>query len=290
MLIKYFGEADNFFADGIWGTSVHLPHITDASTGTTWFLEPTDAGLNATFFGFGLQLFPGNLPIGGTITGMNIDQGGTRIAEFSGMDWAADPLFTAFGDAPTDEAPLNAFMNMQPVTIDARNATSALNNFQDHFSFSAKLTIKGSTFADSLVGGSGNDKIFGNRGDDEIRAGSGKDIAKGGQGHDVFYNDEGADAFFGGGGIDTLIDVSSVWARDLGAVSVNLATGTHHFSKLAGQSDTLTGIENYTFRGSEDVSVFGSDTYNTLKTGRGDDYLHGGKGHDRLFSGAGADG
>jgi len=85
MLIKYFGGADNFFADGIWGSAISVPHISDASTGSEWFVEPTDAGLNATFFGFGLLVASGNIPIGGTITGFNIDQGATRIAEFSGM-------------------------------------------------------------------------------------------------------------------------------------------------------------------------------------------------------------
>lgn len=288
MLIKYFGGADNFFADGIWGSATSVPHISDA-TATKWVVEPTDAGLNATFFGVGLQVFSGNIPIGGMITGFNIDQGATRIAEFSGMAWDADLLFTAFGDAPADEAPLNGFMNTDPITIDARGATTGLADFQDHFSFSANLTIRGSAFDDVLAGGSGNDKINGNKGNDVFRTGTGDDIANGGRGHDVFYNDEGADVFNGGAGIDTLIDISTVWARDLGSVSVNMANGTHSFSTLPGQNDTFSGIENYTFRGREDVTVLGSDTANTIKTGRGDDLVKGGQGHDLIFGGAGWD-
>ncbi len=289
MLIKYFGGADNFFADGIWGSATSVPHITDASTSTEWIVEPTDAGLNATFFGFGLELFPGNIPIGGTITGFNIDQGATRIAEFSGVTWDADALFTAFGAAPTDEGPLTAIMNTDPITIDARSSTTGLRDFQDHFSFTADLTIKGSDFRDILVGGSGNDRINGNKGNDVFRTGAGDDIANGGRGHDVFHNDEGSDSFVGGAGIDTLIDDSAVWGRELGGVSVNMATGTHSFQALPGQNDTFRGIENYTFRGSEDVSVSGSDTANTIRTGRGSDLVKGLQGHDLLFGGAGWD-
>ncbi len=289
MLIKYFGTADNFFAQGLYGSGTHVPHITDASTSTVLFVEPTDAGLNATFTGVQFELFPGNIPIGGTITGLNIDQGATRIAEFSDMSWDADLLFTALGNAPTDESLLNGFINVEPITIDARQATSALNDFQDHFSFSADLTIKGSAFGDNLVGGSGDDLISGNKGNDIFRSGAGDDIAKGGRGHDVFFNSQGADSFDGAAGIDTVIDIASTWALDLGSVSVNLTTGSHQFSTLSDENDTLTAIENYTFRGSEDVTAFGSDTENTLKTGRGEDYLVGLKGNDLLFGGRGAD-
>jgi len=175
------------------GSGTHVPHISDTSTKTRWDIESTDAGLNATFSGFGLELFAGNIPIGGTITGLSIDQGTTRIAEFSGITWDADPLFSAFGSAPTDEAPLNTFINAEPITIDARQATSTLNDFQDHFSFTTDLTIKGSRFGDRLVGGSGDDVILGKKGNDIIHSGSGDDLVRGGRGHDVFFNDVALD-------------------------------------------------------------------------------------------------
>jgi len=180
-------------------------------------------------------------------------------------------------------------MNTDPITIDARSSTTGLRDFQDHFSFTADLTIKGSAFRDILVGGSGNDKVNGNKGNDVFRSGAGDDIANGGRGHDVFHNDEGSDSFNGGGGIDTLIDDSSVWGRDLGFVSVNMTNGTHSFQALPTQNDTFSGIENYIFRGREDVSVFGSDTANTIRTGRGSDVVKGLQGHDLLFGGAGWD-
>lgn len=289
MLIKYFGAVDDFFVQGLWGSGVHVPHIDDASTSTHLYVEPTDAGLNSTFIGVGFELFSGNIPIGGTVTSFNIDQGATRIAEFSGMSWDADPLFSAFGAAPTDETLLNTFMNAAPVTIDARNATSALNDFQNNFSFSADLTIKGSTFGDTLVGGSGNDTLNGNKGNDVFDSGKGDDTLKGGRGHDVFYNNEGSDSFDGGVGQDTLIDIASVWAVDLGIVIVNMSTGDRKFSNLAAENDTMTGIEHYTFIGSEDAIVLGDDNHNTLKTGSGEDRLRGFKGDDRLFGGKGSD-
>ena len=53
--------------------------------------------------------------------------------------------------------------------------------------------------------------------------------------------------------------------------------------------DTITEIENVTFKGVYDVIITGDDGNNIIRAGDGDDILTGGVGDDTLMSGAGDD-
>jgi Ca2+-binding RTX toxin-like protein len=68
--------------------------------------------------------------------------------------------------------------------------------------------LRGSGFADTLVGDNGVNEIFGGAGADALWAGDGDDVLMGGTGNDVLYGQAGADTFVfaDNGGSDTIAD------------------------------------------------------------------------------------
>jgi len=120
--------------------------------------------------------------------------------------------------------------------------------------YSGIENIKGSDFADTLIGNSAANVIDGSNGDD-ILAGRG-----------------GADQLIGGSGSDT-----ASYGTSLAGVSVNLATGAA--SGGDAQGDTFSSIENLT----------GSTLADTLIGSSGANRLNGGLGNDTLTGGGGAD-
>ena len=291
MLFEYFSGDPLFFAHGLWTSRGFGPRIL-TGTSTQWNYDESDYGISATVRGHDLDLDSFNLPIDsgtpGYITSIEFSENGQLTARISGFSFLQDALTSHISIAWGAPELLNELFNQAPITIDARQATEALRDIEGIFSITADLVIKGSNLGDRIVGKTGNDVLRGFKGDDGIDGGDGDDQIFGGRGHDYLYNGEGADLFNGGLGRDTLIDDASVWARDLGYVSVNLYTGTHRFEKLA-EVDTIKRIENYKFIGSEDVSVIGNGQRNTLQTGRGDDQLYGRDGFDILKAGDGSD-
>ena len=141
--------------------------------------------------------------------------------------------------------------------------------------------IRGSGYADKLVGDEAANHLDGRSGDDDLNGGAGNDILDGGS---------GADRLSGGSGVD--------WALYQGSsagVTVNLVEGTGKGGFAEG--DTIADVENVRGSGHADQLV-GNDSANRLDGGPGDDQLsgganadvlNGGTGTDRLEGGAGAD-
>ncbi len=289
MLIEYFSGDPKFFAHGFWNSTGFGPRIT-SGTSTQWNYSESDYGITKTVIGYNLSLDGFNLPFGdeGNITSIEFQQNGVLSARMSGFDFLQAAFTNHVSIALHSPQLLNDLLNGEPITIDARAATQGLQDIEEVFTLTARLTIKGSEFDDTIVGKSGNDVLYGFKGDDSIYDGSGNDRVKGGAGHDFLFNGMGSDRLNGGAGIDTLVDDISVWRVDLGVVFVNLSTGKHSFANLS-EVDTLSHIENYKFIGGTDVIATGNDGANTLRTGAGSDFLSGRKGHDLLFAGSGGD-
>ena len=53
--------------------------------------------------------------------------------------------------------------------------------------------------------------------------------------------------------------------------------------------DTITNIENVTFKGDFDVIITGDDGDNIIRAGDGDDYTYGGLGNDTIYANLGKD-
>jgi Ca2+-binding RTX toxin-like protein len=126
---------------------------------------------------------------------------------------------------------------------------------------------------ENLTGGAGNDTLTGNVLNNRLDGGSGADLLNGGGGDD---------SLTGGLGVDT-----ASYADAASAVTVDLTLTTAQATGGAG-SDTLTGIENLTGSGFDDV-LTGNALANVLSGLGGDDLLEGGLGADILNGGAGSD-
>jgi Ca2+-binding RTX toxin-like protein len=132
--------------------------------------------------------------------------------------------------------------------------------------------LRGSAFADTLVGDGGSNALFGGDGVDALWAGDGDDVLSGGL---------GADLLQGQGGRDT-----ASYAEAAGGVFVRLWSGEGLSGEAAG--DVLVGIEN--LRGSAFAdTLVGDGGANDLSGGDGVDALWAGEGDDVLSGGLGAD-
>ena len=131
----------------------------------------------------------------------------------------------------------------------------------------------------TLGGDSGSSSLAGNGLANTLTGNDSANTLAGGGGNDVLAGGGGNDALSGGAGVDT-----ADFTDAAGNVTVDLGAG-----RAAGEgTDTLSGIENVTVGGGDDV-VVGSDAANALAGGDGNDSLTGGGGNDVLVGGTGDD-
>ena len=125
--------------------------------------------------------------------------------------------------------------------------------------------LKGSAYADVLVGDGIANLLDGGDGDDELRGNAGDDVLKGGAGADELDGGDDDDALFGDAGDDIL-------------------KGSAGDDKLGGAAgaDELDG-------GDGDDELSGGEGDDILEGGAGSDGLDGGAGNDRLDGGTGID-
>jgi len=184
--------------------------------------------------------------------------------------------------------------------------------------------IRGSNFADILIGDNGNNILRGGLGADVLNGGDGSDSAdysdsgtavtvnlansalntgeaagdtfisieniRGSSFNDTLTGDSGDNILRGRGGADALdggdgSDTADYFFASTG-VTVSLANPASNTGEAAG--DTFTSIEN--LRGSDNNdNLTGDGVGNTLQGMAGNDTLDGGAGDDRLVGGDGAD-
>lgn len=154
------------------------------------------------------------------------------------------------------------------------------------------VVIKGSAFADFLIGFGGRDQLFGNVGDDVLRGGLGDDRLVGGNGVDRLDGGLGSDLMAGGSGNDSYI-VDAVADQ-----VIETARGGVDSVQSSAPWTMGAYVENLTLVGSSPIGgtgnagnniLFGNSAANTLRGAAGDDRLDGGLGADRLAGGRGND-
>ena len=201
------------------------------------------------------------------------DAGPNLIDGFQGADvmQGRDGADTLFGSGEADTLDGGAGVDW----ADFSNASTAVNislsagtaQFnRDTAQLIGVENIRGTPYADGLVGTGAGEVIDGHAGDDRIDAGAGDDRLVGGEGNDTLLGGDGRD----------LADYRSHLA-----VTVDLDTGV---ARQGAQTDTLVSIE----------AVFGSDANDVLVGRAGDpsragEIFRGGGGNDSIDGRAGVD-
>lgn len=160
---------------------------------------------------------------------------------------------------------------------------------------------------DTLVGTSGNDDIDGLGGNDSLFGGSGNDTLNGGDGNDLLNGGAGRDALNGGAGFDVVdYSGSSTGIVALFGNTDGFGVGGRFTRSDAGGSrgdargDSYSSIEGIIGSNSRDL-VYGAaggttallgggnDLFDTSYFNSGSDFVDGGAGNDRIWTGAGND-
>lgn len=174
------------------------------------------------------------------------------------------------GGAGFDKARFDMRSGESGIAFDATDGVTAVD-IED-------VTVLGSAFADSLVGGDEIDRFYGFAGADSFIGGGGDDY--------LALGDGVGDTADGGDGYDTVeIDWSAATDTIVASFSAGLPyAGVEALVIFAGTgNDRLTG-------GAEDDHFIGGAGDDVLKGGAGDDILDAGAGsHDRVYGGSGFD-
>jgi Ca2+-binding RTX toxin-like protein len=150
--------------------------------------------------------------------------------------------------------------------------------------------VRGTRYADTMIGDAFDNKLLGNEGNDTLSGGDGNDTIHGDAGDDSLIGGTGDDNFMGGTGNDTMdggAGYDNVWYGDAtSGINANLATGV----VTGGEgTDTLISIEDIEGTNFADT-IIGSNADNYI-AGDGDQYGPPASGStaDSLVGGAGFD-
>ncbi len=219
---------------------------------------PTTAGADTITGGVGpnqISALAGNDVLGGGAGNDRLDGGNDNDLLIGGL--GADVLI---GGSGTDTA---SYEDNQGAVFVNLTLGQGFGNAAAGDTYSGVENVRGSIFADTIIGDGGANRL------------------EGGDGNDVLRGAFGADALVGGNGSDT-----ASYEDNQGPVFVNLLTGLG-FNNAA-QGDSFDSIEN--LAGSIYADYFvGTNTANTLNGGDGNDVLLGALGADTLIGGNGSD-
>ncbi len=202
---------------------------------------------------------------------------------------------------------------------DGNGATDMLGGIEGVKGTTFADTILGAATADRLEGGNGSDRLdgregddtlFGGNGADSITGGAGNDLADGGNGHDHIFGGPGDDTVLGKDGNDTLrgLDGDDTIRGGNGNDTIQGGNGADTIRGEAGNDTILGEVGNDTLGGDDgddrllggvgddslrggngSDSLFGDDGADRIQGEDGDDFIFGGGGNDRLEGGIGAD-
>lgn len=130
---------------------------TDTAIFTGTNLQPV------TVFGYLVDI------LGGTLTGLNVQIGGSTALDITGWNISAAAVY--------DLVAAESWPQLWSLMLTGND------------------TVNGTTFNDRLLGGAGHDSLKGDKGRDILNGGGGIDTLDGGNGHDVLTGAAGADRF-----------------------------------------------------------------------------------------------
>jgi Ca2+-binding RTX toxin-like protein len=140
----------------------------------------------------------------------------------------------------------------------------------------------------TITGTNANDKLYSGYNDDDILGLAGNDTIYYGNFWGDYVASHGNDVIDGGSGVDTLHFYPGVENdRPVPDIFVDLEAGIAELE--GGVTLTLSNIENVVLDGYWGQEAWGNQLANYIRSGQGDDELHGRSGHDVLDGGGGQD-
>lgn len=167
MQFTYTGQSisDNEFFDNATfdGNGEFDPNVDVFSPTLIQLTNPLN-GWITTFGGSNFALDGNGEPATGTITSYTISNGSSTVASITGIAWGLVAFVDAIDEISDNDndVPIRSILNSSgPVTVDASGAGHGYDMFAqfDVDTFTQPMTIIGSSFGDTLVGGTGNDTI-----------------------------------------------------------------------------------------------------------------------------------
>jgi Ca2+-binding RTX toxin-like protein len=145
--------------------------------------------------------------------------------------------------------------------------------------------VKGTGFADKLIGNSANNRLEGNAGNDTIAGALGNDTLNGGKGDDFLNGGGGADTLIGGAGGDIyIIDSIGDKVQETSVVATETDTVRSFVSYSLG-----VNLERLSLQGSSNLNATGNNLNNLLVGNAGSNILNGQGGNDTLTGNTGND-
>ncbi len=292
-----------------------VPTVTDTSM-TFTNLD----GSSTIVYGTG---FLGGDPALVTVTGAELNVGGTTVLDFSGVSLTLDQ-FGAFTSV-TDMASLREVILSGDDNYNSADPDDVSINTQGGddtiLSGPGNDILNGGDGDDYMVGGAGNDIMDGGNGIDNIRGGVGSDSLSGGVGNDYLLGQDGNDTLSGGDGNDTLVGGAGYDSMDGGAgddyfvmdigdtidggadndtaiVEGVISLSDTNFANMEAvkgsdnddniNASAVTSSLNIQGEGGNDV-LFGTNVGGNISGGNGNDYMVGGDGADIMNGDAGED-
>lgn len=297
-IMSYFDQVENTVIDATKAYNL-TPMLADFLALDTMYGAP-EMHLGNTTYGFG-STAGGSLDqaarLGGRVTFLVVDDGGTDHANFAGsgaaqrIDLNPGALSNVLGGIGN--------MHIAPGTVIERATGGTGNDTLLGNTVANRLiggeggdliegragndSLEGQGGADRLNGGDGNDLLIGGTGDDELRGGAGNDRMNGGAGNDQLRGEFGDDQLSDEGGAN-LLDGGSGNDVITGGSGNDTVIGAAGSDSMAGRggNDNLSGGEG-------GDRLFGDDGHDTMQGGAGHDILIGGSGNDRIYGGDGND-
>ncbi|WP_323779802.1 calcium-binding protein [Thalassovita sp.] len=272
MLLNYFGYYDNFLGDAFFDESGSVDVNLTIVSPNEFVLEQPTTGIVTTVTGHGFA-FSGDSPSGGVITGMSFaTSGNDTIATMSDFSWSLVAFDNALAASEAENsAPLAAlFTAAGPITIDASSAVNGMSlNDLDELSplITTDITIIGTNFNDTLLGGAGNDTINpgANEGYDRLHGTAGNDVYDFAQANDNSFYEIEYDML--SSAITVTVDAGA------GSASVTGADGTDTFNNLAPALTAANG-------GFSVIGTSHNDTFNITSAAGSWVAASGGAGND----------
>ncbi len=274
LTITYLGGDTNYFNDAFFDSTGTLSaNPAGTPTSTQVVLTNPATGMTTTIAGSGFTFDTGGNITGGTVTHATFEQGGSTVATWSGISWSVTAFDAALVALESgDYAPLKTILAAQPIIIDGSSSTDAMRIKSFNGTLDTPLTISGSDFGDSILGGAGNDVIdtgaSGSNYKEEVFGSAGNDTI-------IFSNITG----FAGW---AMLNYGYLGSTPVNA-TVNFSTNTGSVNKGVNGTDTLIDVSSpgtASWGGFGIAGTTGNDTFNVTSAANSWSEINGTQGAD----------